>query len=111
LLDDCRDAGLIVTKLDVPAACKTAVIDRRTLATTGAIALRRVDGKWIAEPARSPLANRPWFGRARAPDAAALSRLEVTSARETAHETRVREIDDVPVPDLPETDDAEDDAQ
>jgi competence protein ComEC len=111
LLDDCRDAGLIVTTLDVPAACKTPVIDRRTLATTGAIALRRVDGKWIAEPARSPLANRPWFGRARAPDAVALSRFEVTKAHERTHETRALEIDDVTVPDLPEAEDVEDDAQ
>jgi competence protein ComEC len=74
--DDCREAGLMVTQHDAPEFCRAAVIDRRTLATTGAIALRRVDGKWIAEPARSPLATRPWFGRARAADPQALLRLD-----------------------------------
>lgn len=73
--DDCRDAALVVTDLDAPAGCAAAVIDRRTLATTGAIALYRVKGRWVAEPARSPLAERPWYGRARAADAQALSRL------------------------------------
>jgi competence protein ComEC len=78
--DDCREAGLVVTRHEVPESCRAAVIDRRTLATTGAIALRRVDGKWVAEPARSPLATRPWFGRARAADPQALLRLEGRSA-------------------------------
>jgi competence protein ComEC len=109
LLDDCREAGLVVAKFDVPSGCKAPVIDRRTLATTGAIALRRVNGKWVAEPARSPMSNRPWFGRASAPDASALSRLDVPNVREGIHEPR--EIDDVPVPDLPDGEEGEDDDQ
>jgi competence protein ComEC len=111
LLDDCREAGLIVTKLDVPPGCKAPVIDRRTLAATGAIALRRVDGKWIAEPARSPVASRPWFGRAGVPDASALSWLEVAGASATARKTDTREIDHVPVPDMPDGEEADDDVQ
>jgi hypothetical protein len=100
-----------VAKFDVPSGCKAPVIDRGTLATTGAISLRRVDGKWIAEPARSPLANRPWFGRVSEPDAAALSRLEVTNVRAVPRENETREIDEVPVPDLPEELDSDDDVQ
>jgi competence protein ComEC len=74
--DDCRDAGLVVSQRDIPAACAAAAIDRRTLSTTGAIGLRRVEGKWIAETARSPRADRPWYGRAQPADANALARLE-----------------------------------
>jgi competence protein ComEC len=72
--DDCRDATLVVSKFDVPAACAAAAIDRWTLSTTGAITLRRVNGEWLAKPVRSPIADRPWYGRARAPDPAALAR-------------------------------------
>jgi hypothetical protein len=43
IADDCRQASLIVARFEIPAACRAAVIDRRTMATTGAIALRRVD--------------------------------------------------------------------
>ncbi len=73
--DDCREAALVVSPLDVPAACAAAAVDRRALASTGALALRRVKGAWVAEPVRSPTADRPWYGRARAPDPAALARL------------------------------------
>ena len=73
--DDCREAALVVSPFDVPAACAAAAVDRRALASTGALALRRVKGAWVAEPVRSPTADRPWYGRARAPDPAALARL------------------------------------
>jgi competence protein ComEC len=73
--DDCREAALVVSPFDVPPACAAAAIDRRALATTGAVALRRVKGEWVATPVRSPTADRPWYGRIRAPDPAALARL------------------------------------
>jgi competence protein ComEC len=73
--DDCREAALVVSPFDVPPACAAAAIDRRALATTGAVALRRVKGEWVATPVRSPTADRPWYGRTRAPDPAALARL------------------------------------
>jgi competence protein ComEC len=76
--DACRDAALIVTRLELPVNCAAPVVDPRMLATTGAISLRRVNGKWAADPSRSPLADRPWFGRRTAPDVTALSRLEVS---------------------------------
>ncbi len=101
--DDCREASLIVTRLTLPPTCKAPQIDRRTLATTGAVSLRRVDGKWIAEPVRAPTADRPWFGRLSSPDPNALARLE--SRRETPatsrEETPVRP-GEVPVPELDE---------
>jgi hypothetical protein len=56
------------------------------------------------------LADRPWFGRASLPDAAALSRLEITNVRAAPRENDTREIDDVPVPDLTD-DEVEDDVQ
>jgi competence protein ComEC len=80
IADDCRQASLIVARFEIPAACRPAVIDRRTMATTGAIALRRVDRKWIAQPARSAVADRSWFGRASAAEPAALFRLDSRSA-------------------------------
>jgi hypothetical protein len=76
LAEDCREAALVIARFDAPANCAAPAIDLRTLATTGAIGLRRVDGKWLAEPARSQFAERPWFGRAGPADAQALSRLE-----------------------------------
>ena len=78
--DACRDAALIVTRLEVPANCAAPVVGPRMLATTGAISLRRTDGKWAADPSRSPVADRPWFGRRTAADVTALSRLQ-TSGR------------------------------
>jgi competence protein ComEC len=72
----CSEAALVVSRLDPVGPCAAAVVDRRLLATTGAISLRRIEGKWIAEAARSPIADRPWFGRRAPPDAAALLRFE-----------------------------------
>ncbi|MCC6949091.1 MAG: ComEC family competence protein [Bradyrhizobiaceae bacterium] len=73
---NCRDAALVVTGLSAPESCVAPVVDRGMLASTGAVSLRRVDGKWIAEAAREPYADRPWYARRRPADAQALSRLE-----------------------------------
>jgi competence protein ComEC len=102
--DDCRDAALVVSRHELPAACAAPGIDRRTLATTGAVSLRRVGGTWVVETARSPLADRPWFGRAAPPDPRVLARLAPrppTSAVAPAIE-RGAPPADVPVPDLPD---------
>jgi competence protein ComEC len=79
--DDCRDAALVITSLEAPAACGAPMIDGRTLATTGAIALYRANGRWIAEPARAPEAERAWYGRSGRADPSALLRLEGKSPR------------------------------
>jgi competence protein ComEC len=102
--DDCRDAALVVSRHELPAACAAPGIDRRTLATTGAVSLRRVGGTWVVETARSPLADRPWFGRAAPPDPRVLVRLAPrpsTPAVAPAIE-RGAPPADVPVPDLPD---------
>ncbi len=106
LADDCRDAALIVTRLAVPAACAAAVIDRHVLATTGAVALRRVEGKWLAQPARSPLADRPWYGRRAPPDATALARLEGRRPvpPKTDADAPIARPGEVPMPDVPDED-------
>lgn len=103
-LDDCREAALVVTRLHAPPGCEAPFIDRRTLSTTGAIALRRVDSKWIAEPARSPFEDRPWFARAARPDAAVLLRIEgqPSAVREFAQSSL--EEDNVPTPDAEDAD-------
>jgi len=101
--DDCRDAALVVSKSQLPEACAAPGIDRRTLATTGAISLRRIDGKWVAETARSPYADRPWYGRPAPPDAKLLERLarRQPAAPAPAIIERPRP-GDVPVLDVPE---------
>jgi competence protein ComEC len=104
LREECRGASLVVTRLFAPSDCRAPVIDQRTLATTGAVALRRVDSKWIAESARSPFEDRPWFGRATAPDAAALSRIEGTVAVKRASDRSRVDAGDVPTPEVPEED-------
>jgi competence protein ComEC len=102
--DDCREAGLVISQRDVPAACAAPAVDRRTLNTTGAIGLRRVDGRWIAETARSPFADRPWYGRPLPPDANALTRLERKAASKPMSdgERPLATPGDVPVPELPD---------
>jgi len=82
--DDCREAALVVSKFEAPRACAAAVVDRRALMTTGALALRRVNGGWVVTPVRSPTADRPWYGRAGAPDPAALARLRPMRAEARA---------------------------
>lgn len=107
--DDCRDAALIVTRLSAPALCGVPLIDGKTLATTGAVSLRRVDGRWVAEAARSPIADRPWYGRRTRPDSTALARL---AGRQPPPHATNAEIpadlsDENPTPDLPDAEDAD----
>jgi hypothetical protein len=92
-----------VSKSQLPEACAAPGIDRRTLSTTGAISLRRIEGKWVAETARSPYADRPWYGRPAPPDPAVLDRLarRKPAAPASAIDERPRP-GDVPVPDVPE---------
>jgi competence protein ComEC len=101
--DDCRDAALVVSKSQLPEACAVPGIDRRMLSTTGAISLRRIDGKWVAETARSPYADRPWYGRPGPPDPKVLERLAPRqfAVPAPAIDERPRP-GDVPVPDVPE---------
>ena len=75
LSESCREAALVVTRFEDATDCAVPIVDVRMLATTGALSLRRVDGNWIADPARPPIGDRPWFGRRVPPDAGALDRL------------------------------------
>ncbi|MCW5680218.1 MAG: ComEC family competence protein [Xanthobacteraceae bacterium] len=77
LADDCTRAALIISRREVPANCPLPVIDRNTLAATGALALRKTRDGWEVRPARSPFADRPWYGRANPPDPSVLQRLAV----------------------------------
>lgn len=105
-LDDCKEAALVVSRFNLPTACKAPQIDRRTLATTGAVSLRHVDGKWIAEPVRSPGSDRPWFGRTAAPDPSALARLQRQSVTPVpSREESFARPDDLPMPEADEESD------
>jgi competence protein ComEC len=98
----CRAASLVITRL-FAQDCRAPVIDGNTLATTGAVALRRVGDGWRAEAARSPIEDRPWFGRARPPDPMALERIERTGLAAKKETSRPRgRIEDVPTPEPPE---------
>jgi competence protein ComEC len=60
--EECRLATLVVTPLVAPEACgETAVvIDRRTLAVTGALELKRDGAAFSGKSARDPAGRRPW---------------------------------------------------
>ncbi len=59
--EDCRRADVIVTRLDAPASCAAPLIlDRRSLAATGALGLRLQNGGWLSTPSRATLEDRPW---------------------------------------------------
>jgi competence protein ComEC len=100
--DACREADLLVTRLAAPSHCAAPLIDRDVLATTGALALQRSAGRWTAEPARAPTAERPWYGRALRADPAALSRLSDRRSMpaEAKGAAPAANTDDVPTPDL-----------
>jgi competence protein ComEC len=103
LLEDCGRAALIVANRSVPASCTSAVIDRNTLATTGAIALKKTMNGWEAYPSRAPNADRPWYGRAKAPDGNALSRLNPQQTKQAAPLAPPAEISgEIPAPEAPE---------
>jgi competence protein ComEC len=104
LLEDCGHAALVIANRNVPATCNSAVIDRSTLATTGAIALKKTPKGWEAYPSRAPNADRPWFGRAKAADAKALARLNVPQkTKQAVPIAPPAEISgETPAPDAPE---------
>jgi competence protein ComEC len=106
LLEDCGRAALVIANRSVPASCSSAVIDRNTLATTGAIALKKTANGWEPYVSRAPNADRPWFGRAKAPDANALARLNTKQAvPRVVPMTPPAEISgETPAPDAPEDD-------
>ena len=59
--EDCRRADVIVTPLFAPASCAAEVIvDRGTLAETGAVAFTRRNGALIAASSRATGEDRPW---------------------------------------------------
>lgn len=109
LIEDCGRASLIIASRNVPARCTSPVIDRNTLATTGAIALQKTAEGWRAIPSRMPHADRPWFGRPKAPDGNAFARLTVKPPeKDLVPLSPPAEISgDIPAPDAPE-DDSED---
>ncbi len=60
--EDCRRADVIVTRLYAPASCAAPlVIDKGSLAGTGALGLTLRNGGWVTHPARPPLEDRPWW--------------------------------------------------
>jgi len=59
--EDCARAALVVTTRKAPpASCAATLIDRSVRATTGALALRRVDRRWEITAARPDGTERPW---------------------------------------------------
>jgi competence protein ComEC len=99
LADDCGKAALVVSATDIPASCRAAGIDRKVMATTGAVSLRHVKGEWKIETVRSPHADRPWYGRAHPADPDALARFRAKAA-EAVQDARIplAPAGDIPVP-------------
>jgi competence protein ComEC len=60
LADDCERSILIVTARPPPAGCAARVIGPDELRRSGAMALRRTDGGFVAYAARPKSADRPW---------------------------------------------------
>lgn len=59
--EDCRRADVIVTPLIAPESCAAPLIlDRASLAATGALGLTLRHGGWVPAPARSLMEDRPW---------------------------------------------------
>lgn len=105
LLEDCGRAALVIANRDVPEACSSAVIDRRTLMTTGAIALKKTPDGWEAYPSRAPHADRPWYGRAKAPEPGVLARLNGQNLKKMTPLAPPAEITgETPAPDAPDED-------
>lgn len=106
LIEDCGRAALVIASRAVPASCGSAVIERATLAATGALALTRTKDGWLAVPARAPSADRPWFSRGNAPDGHALARLNpAPQMKQAVQIAPPAEISgEAPAPDAPEDD-------
>ena len=59
--EDCARADLIVTPLYAPASCGAEmIIDRGSLAETGAVTVSVRDGAFVLQPTRSTGEDRPW---------------------------------------------------
>ncbi|WP_237476356.1 ComEC/Rec2 family competence protein [Lichenibacterium dinghuense] len=59
--EDCRRAAIVVSPLVAPLPCAAGiVIDRLSLESSGAVALRRTADGWARRDARSPGEDRPW---------------------------------------------------
>ncbi len=60
--EDCRRADVVVTPLYAPASCAAElIVDRGSLAATGAVGFVSRNGALIATPARAPGESRPWL--------------------------------------------------
>ncbi len=82
--EDCSRAQLVVTPLPAPQFCaRTAlVIDRARLAESASLALRLEEGRFAVTETRPSEAWKPWFGRGRSRQPAAVT--VETSQPETA---------------------------
>ena len=59
--EDCRRVDVVVTRLRAPPSCGAAlIIDRDSLAATGALGLVLRNGGWVATATRGILEDRPW---------------------------------------------------
>ncbi len=105
LLEDCGRAALVITARAAPENCTSPVIDRRALAATGALALRRTATGWEAIASRALHADRPWFGRRYGPDENALQRLHRSMPKTTVPLAPPPELTgETPVPDADDPD-------
>jgi competence protein ComEC len=103
--DDCREAGVVISAFDIPAACKAPGIDRKMLSTTGAISLRRENNEWKIETVRKPYADRPWYGRAKPADPEVLDRFRKAELVKKTDEAPLAPAGDIPVPEADEDND------
>ncbi|GLK80917.1 ComEC/Rec2 family competence protein [Methylopila turkensis] len=108
--EDCRRATLVVTRLEAPPACfdRAAVVDRRALAATGALELKRDGLRFVGTAARTPGSDRPWSpaGLDPPPDDALRLQFAPRRAPTSAASDAVDPTDD---PDEPDERAAEDD--
>lgn len=67
--EDCRRAAIVITALRAPSGCAAGglLVDRTTLASTGALAVYDRTSGWQIEPARPAYARKPWHGAASPP--------------------------------------------
>ena len=66
--EDCRRVDVVVSRLDAPPSCAAPlIIDRTSLAGTGALGLILRNGGWVSAAARDQLEDRPWSPAPRPP--------------------------------------------
>jgi competence protein ComEC len=58
--EDCRRASFVVSGREIPGDCAARVIGPKDWRTSGAMAVRRLNGRFEIEPARSAGYDRPW---------------------------------------------------